>query len=918
MKQILNQRYTYKIKGSYLKRYNLNIKISDIKKAKKNRFIVGVGDSNGFRMIRDITDKNNTHSEEYINLLKDKIRKSKDKIKIKNMYKELDKSTLEEHICNVVFSSEKQYDEIVKKGFTINKIKYTLLLGTTGGVKNNTAMFIDEKIYDEIMRRIYNGFNKEIPMLPSKLMSYMALLFSSSTPVINTEKILVVHDTFTHFNETVTRIEEGEGEEPNVYIEKDKEIEVNSNDGCGLITSELSDKWRKCLQSDEDITSYCVRYSWVKGMLTTFDFKKYCKEELKQEIVTDVWGNKHNINDIDIILNESMLKCYKGYSSIEEYNKNCKENGYCFAVTKTSENNIDKMRTLNYQYIQCLDLNDDNINELLKNDINEIKDTLGLDYRKSILFGKGTELNDDNVWIKGDNDLYFKSLMINKECINDEYIKYRIKSMISKRIKQLKTGKIKVEGNYQIAIGEPIIQLQSMFGLEPKGLLKSGEFFNKYWNNRGVNKVGTFRSPMSCKSNARIMNICDRDEVKKWYGNLNGVIIFNAWDTTMMACNGEDFDGDLNFTTSNSIILNGIFKDEYTIDCDSESGEKKSNITRQDFINCIKKSFGNKVGSITNVGSSCYDKIALFDKDSEEYKVIDKRIKSIQYLQQSCIDSVKNGKPPKPVPKTWNDFHSLKIEETDNEETRLKKEFNRRIVVDKKPYYFRYIYETINKEYEKFIKQTNINCARRFRCTVEDLKSKDYLEDDEKEFLLWYEKKNPLSNNPCIVNKIAWRVENEFDRNEPIENKEFDYSIYLSENKEIATKNDISKIKKLYEEYKKNRKNQVINTKDTSNKDSILQERKDKDDILKREFKEIIQDNQILLNTLIDLSYRKNIIGKWVVWNVCGETILDNMLNNTDRIIKYPIKDKNGEFEYNGIKFSMKELKIEEEEIIND
>ena len=79
-----------------------------------------------------------------------------------------------------------------------------------------------------------------------------------------------------------------------------------------------------------------------------------------------------------------------------------------------------------------------------------------------------------------------------------------------------------------------------MFGLKPKGLLHSGEFFIEYWRKIGTDKVAAFRSPMSCKQNAKVMNICNRDEVIKWYGNLKNIIVFNAWDTTMSAMNGED------------------------------------------------------------------------------------------------------------------------------------------------------------------------------------------------------------------------------------------------------------------------------------------------------------------------------------------------------------------------------------------
>ena len=76
-----------------------------------------------------------------------------------------------------------------------------------------------------------------------------------------------------------------------------------------MITPELAEIWSCDLGLDYNSPAFCVRNLWTKGMLTSFDFKKYCKEVLKQNKVVDVWGKEHDINDVDIILNESMCKC---------------------------------------------------------------------------------------------------------------------------------------------------------------------------------------------------------------------------------------------------------------------------------------------------------------------------------------------------------------------------------------------------------------------------------------------------------------------------------------------------------------------------------------------------------------------------------------------------------------------------------
>lgn len=553
-KQILNQRYTYKITSNFLQRNKWDIKIDNIPNAIKNRQIVSIGDSTGTRMIREIVGSN--YTEEYINNLKHKLKMKKNllrdsnsdkkalKKEIKNIIDERNQASLIPEICNVIFSSKKHYDRAEKKGFFLNGKKYVLLIGTTGGIKQNTVMFCREDIYEPLMEKIMNGVDLSKPILPSKLMAYMALVFSSSTPVTNTKRILVVKDVITHFRSPVTLIQFNDmANRPDVKDIQDYDVEVNACDGCGLIHPTLANVWREDLQLDYNFTSVCCRNSWVKGMLTRFDFRTYCKEVLKTEVVKDIWGEEHNIDEIDIILNESMLKLHSGYKSISEYNNLCEKNGYTFSVTKATPNILENERALNYQYIQCLDLNDEDIEKLVMHDIQEIKDVLGLDYRKSILFSKGKELNDKNVWNESvEDDYYVKALMVEPKVIEDDYVIHKIRKAISKRIDLLKTGKIKVAGNYQIAIGDPVIQLESMCGFEPKGLLKSGEFYNSYWMEKCVDKVGAFRSPMSCKSNAKVMNICNREEVTKWYKDIKNVIIFNAWDTAMMAFNGEDFD----------------------------------------------------------------------------------------------------------------------------------------------------------------------------------------------------------------------------------------------------------------------------------------------------------------------------------------------------------------------------------------
>ena len=71
-KQTLAQRYCYKINSDYIKRNKGDVKITNIRSAIKNRLIVGIGDSTGTRMIREIIKS--PYNEEYIDNIKYKIK----------------------------------------------------------------------------------------------------------------------------------------------------------------------------------------------------------------------------------------------------------------------------------------------------------------------------------------------------------------------------------------------------------------------------------------------------------------------------------------------------------------------------------------------------------------------------------------------------------------------------------------------------------------------------------------------------------------------------------------------------------------------------------------------------------------------------------------------------------------------------
>ena len=543
MENILSQRYVYKIPSQYLQDNNWSIDI-DIKKARKMKMVVQLSSSEAIRFMDDISKSG--FSEKKVAKLKHNIEKSLKKRTndnqrsvIKGSYAELNKLLLVDGYVIIIMDSDKQYDRAVE-GFYINGSKYVRMLSTSGGVKNSAIIFIKEEYKEEMIERINCGRNMEKKFVPGKLSSYMGLTCSSSIPVSNPNGVLVVKDCETEFTSTVIEVDDTKTEYPLVELKENYPIKLNSSDGFGLISYEMAEKWSNDLNMDYVPSGFTIRNAYCKGMLFVFDFKKFSKEIAKKDVVKDVWGDEKNINDIDIVLTESMLKLWDSYDSWKHYEECYKKYKYSFSVTKTTPKELDEERRLNYQFIQSLDLTDEMIDELIKPTVDEIRDVLDTDYKKSIIYTKGMNVTDDNVSLSG--HAFVKALMIDERMIHNPFVKEKIRTMIRKRADESKKGKLRASGNFQILSGDPYSLCQSFFGLEVTGLLKSGEIYSKFWIDKGVSEIVGMRAPMTTSQNIVKMKVPCDSNMLEWYKHMNTVTILNSFDTTCAALNGADFD----------------------------------------------------------------------------------------------------------------------------------------------------------------------------------------------------------------------------------------------------------------------------------------------------------------------------------------------------------------------------------------
>ncbi|QWU14420.1 hypothetical protein SAMN04487895_101731 [Paenibacillus sophorae] len=912
-------KYILKINSSTLRKAKWDYKIS-LEDALENDEIVSLADSSVLRFIKEIEykeseEKNNI--EDQIDELKNYIKKLKksnntpeNRKQIKSLYSKLNNlKYFPKYIC-VVIDKISDFDRMNrKKGFYINGFKFKRLLATTGGAKNSTVVYIQEDIYDEITKRIDNGRNKEKPIVPAKLEAYKALACSASVPVSNPNGIIVIDDCLTEFYEDVIRIyDEKDIIYPKVEEVKNYKLENNASDGFGLAMPSLTSRWNKELGNKYIPSGLCIRGSFLKGMVFTFDFKKFAAQIAEKDTVVDIWGTPRNINDAELILTSSMLKLWNSYESLEHYLSCCDENKYTFSVTKVSPEQLENQRNLNYQFIQSFDLDDQQIDELIKPTVDMLKDSLGNDHMKSLLFLKGNHLADNNI-MSGKYD-FSMALMADKRMIDDPFVKNRIHDMLEKRIDDAKKGDLIVDGNFSIVSGDPYTLCQSMFGLKKTGLLNKGEYYNSYWNKKGVKQVVAFRAPMTLHNNIRVLDLVNEESVNEWYKYMNTVTIINSFDSTASALNGMDFDADMVLTVNNQIIKDSV-KRLKPIICTQNVADKKVP-TEADLIKANKLSFGDEIGSVTNRGTAMYDVLAKFDKNSKEYDEIMYRITCVQHFQQNAIDKTK-GIESKPMPKEWYDGKfNTKLEVAESI-----KGFNNSILADKKPYFFIYIYPHIMKNYKRYIANNNTNCNYRFGISLKQLINKNNKSQEEDCFIQNYLDNMPVSMANSTMNKICWRIEDEFKLNSrKIKKEPFDYKIMKSN--KFYDKDSKRKVSNLYLEH--NEKIQIHMRKiksDREDEETKAEKRQRFISEFKKKALSICNDIEELTNIILDICYKDNSKRtKQFAWDVCGEQIIRNLLKNNGGKLIYPVQDEYGDINYGGLKFKESEKICEEDDFI--
>ena len=830
----------------------------------------------------------------------------------------------------------RQYDYLYHNGFEVNGEVYKRMSCSAGQARVSTVVFGNEKLLPELKRRLNNGRDMTKKFSPSKFNAYYGL-YSSSTKLVSEPKFIVVKDFENTTEFMANYVTETDWHLDDKITQKMlTDVPMNRTDGMGLISPRQAEKWARELDLDYVPSQFCIRQSFIKGMLCVFPIHQFCEEVNNGNYIVDTIYKDENgeyikadLKDYDVIISESQFKLWDSYKNIDEYIENCHKNKLYWGVSLYTPKEAKRMLKLNYQFIQTLDINQKEVETLASQFVEWIEGVSynNVYYMLLFLLGVNNTANKINNFLSGSDIYWIKSLIANHNVKNDKYIRTKIRSLVKKKIENACKGDIYVDGNFQVIVSDPYGYMQHVCALPVTGLLKEGMSYSSYWNEQGITQVDAMRSPLTYLSEHVILNLQKDEETEKWYRycKLGIILNFHGHETFNFA--GSDFDMDILATTSNKVMIDGVYKNEYPVVYDVPK-PKKIVFTEDDLYESDKFGFGSIIGSITNKSSSGYAKIAnikeQFGEDSEEYKLMKSRLQQCCKAQSAQIDKTKIGQAVKGIPDVW--IQRNKIEVNDNgevtDEDAHQKMLYNNTLLDKYPYFFKYVYADTNKEYKDYLDKYNVISKQKYRMDFHELLSLKRKTPEQQKFIDNFYEFCPVIISNSSMNLLCKYIEGinfNISQRTKVDAESFDYNIYKNDGYDYDEYYD--KVKDVVRTFMKEQKFAIITTEIeeddadeyNSYEKEILFDFSGED--LFRRLEMINQNPYIILNCLVDYFYEERPkSNKDVLWNAYGRYIYRNIKHNLGKktaLFPMPCGDKeNSDLEYLGYKYKLQEVNL--------
>lgn len=583
-------------------------------------------------------------------------------------------------------------ETLYKDGFFVRRIdrdtgeifdqKYVVYKRSSSKSRTGQCLFIKEELYKTMIdwSRLSLPFKENMEVDYASLLAYESLVGSSleSTVRINPKNILIVDDIESKFKREANVVKKGEDGFLDSVTEET--TIVNSIfDGESL----LDNKYFQDGSSMKLLRNHMFKSAAFNCNIQLY-LKDNCPTDVKYEDwkINNMFGESMSAKDIELIITPSSLKALK-FSNLflsdndlerlsdgniskkskdkiilnsnkqmwKHWKKTVKKDGSVFGVCKhekKSKRGTDSKGNLlqqtSYQMINSLPIEKEDIKGLIsteKNYINKLK-------------------NDDDFFaehirqranIMNNNMMFYDLYTINNKVAHTAMFRSFRKSEIKSYSTYVKKGKLRLNGDYCVMLGNPMEFLKhsiGKFNISSTPLeLKDNEIHTTLFED-GLKLTG-FRNPHTSPSNVLIAVNKLSSNISKYFNLTDNIVCVNAVNFELQdILSGCDYDSDTVLLLNDQKLLELAEEcfGKYKVCVNHvESKKKKYKLNNNDMCeidNQLSLSQKN-IGRVVNLGQLCMSEYwnVLSGNGQSNAEVLLKKIDVMTVLSGICIDLAK-------------------------------------------------------------------------------------------------------------------------------------------------------------------------------------------------------------------------------------------------------------------------------------
>ena len=559
--------------------------------------------------------------------------------------------------------------------------------------RSSRLAFIRSDVYGKVHGRMTLNMNIGECQL-SKLYAYNGLLFSSGTRIEapelwNKDGIVVIDnpkETVRDVNVITVEDVTGQGSVRKYERqEKQTNVSVTLFDGEGLISKEFSAQIDKQLSKTHEHHSFQIRMPYIKGMVHEVDFRTLLSS-VGIDVITDIWGRRHYVNDVCMILTKSQLKGFNwllecGYDWYK-YLAVCEDFRHALYVTGVSKPQPEALTELNYQFLNTVSMKaelfrpddlplgwghspaEDERNWLTKATEQRYYDLVANeDFRKNLFLERA-----ERWFLRTKESKMAKLLRKNPYFINEAYYTNELDALAERTLKKYAVGKLLIAGDNRYLSGDLITflyyliqgqhenndqayRLQSMLCKE---MLTESEIYAAGAAYESQEHYTLLRNPHIARNEEVLLEPMKKEGVirKTYLSHLTDVVMVSSNALIAERLGGADYDGDM-VKTITEPILNDCVMQNYTAQAvlpllQIPSAEPLIHNANDWYarFEAIRNTFSSRVGQISNAALDrsiiAYDENA----DAETKEKCRQETETLAILTGLEIDSAKSGIKP--------------------------------------------------------------------------------------------------------------------------------------------------------------------------------------------------------------------------------------------------------------------------------